>query len=74
MKRRLSNALALGLLGLCPAVLACQSVGASANPEVPLWVHRASGSMQLVYSRSVMAMNDQKTLIPTTLDASWPIS
>jgi outer membrane protein assembly factor BamB len=34
---------------------ACQTFVASANPEVPLWVHRASGSMQLVYSRSLVA-------------------
>jgi outer membrane protein assembly factor BamB len=33
----------------------CQSVGAGANPEVPLWVHRASGSMQVQYTRSVLA-------------------
>lgn len=55
MNRWFSNALGVGLLGLGPALFACQSVGASANPEVPLWVHRASGSMQLVYSRSVLA-------------------
>src|SRR5687767_10644640 len=42
------------LKGLVVASLAlgCQS---SANPEMPLWVHRASGSMQLEYTRSVMA-------------------
>lgn len=33
----------------------CQSAGATANPEVPLWVQRASGSMQLMYRRSILA-------------------
>jgi outer membrane protein assembly factor BamB len=37
------------------ALPGCQSVRASANPEMPLWMHRASGSMQLEYTRSVMA-------------------
>jgi outer membrane protein assembly factor BamB len=36
-------------------VLGCQSMRAGANPDVPLWMHRASGSMQLEYTRSVMA-------------------
>lgn len=47
------------LVSLACLVMGCQSVRASANPEVPLWVHRASGSMQLVYSRSVMAHSRQ---------------
>jgi outer membrane protein assembly factor BamB len=40
------------LLAVASLSLGCQS---SANPEMPLWVHRASGSMQLEYTRSVMA-------------------
>lgn len=40
----------------CASLLAsCQSSRASANPEVPLWVHRASGSMTLLYRRSILA-------------------
>jgi outer membrane protein assembly factor BamB len=37
----------------------CQSLGAGANPEVPLWVTRASGSMQLTYSRRLVASSRQ---------------
>lgn len=33
----------------------CQSLRSSANPEVPLWVHRPSGSMTLAYSRGILA-------------------
>jgi outer membrane protein assembly factor BamB len=54
--RRRGSALGAALsLGGLLAVLSCQSVRASANPEVPLWVHRPSGSMQLLYSRSILA-------------------
>ena len=28
-----------------------RGLGAGANPDVPLWMHRASGSMQLEYTR-----------------------
>jgi outer membrane protein assembly factor BamB len=53
---RLSRGLGrIGGVMLVAAACACQSLGASANPEVPQWVHRASGSMQLVYSRSILA-------------------
>jgi outer membrane protein assembly factor BamB len=48
-------ALGAGLALASAALPGCQSVRASANPEVPLWMHRASGSMQLEYTRSVMA-------------------
>ncbi|HWO09423.1 MAG TPA: PQQ-binding-like beta-propeller repeat protein, partial [Polyangiaceae bacterium] len=41
-----------GLLALA-AASGCQRAGA--NPDMPLWMHRASGSMQVVYTRSVMA-------------------
>ncbi|MET0414040.1 MAG: PQQ-binding-like beta-propeller repeat protein [Polyangiaceae bacterium] len=43
------GAAALALLG------ACQTLRSSANPEVPLWVHRPSGSMELAYSRTILA-------------------
>jgi outer membrane protein assembly factor BamB len=46
------------LSGAAVVVLAATSVGcqrAGANPDVPLWMHRASGSMQLEYTRSLMA-------------------
>src|SRR5688500_16855244 len=46
-------------LALAAGLPACQSLHASANPEVPLWVHRPSGSMQLVYSRSLVATSRQ---------------
>lgn len=41
--------------GLGALLSSCQTAGASANPEVPLWVHRPSGSIQLLYSRSILA-------------------
>ena len=33
----------------------CESVRVGANPELPLWVHRPSGAMNLVFSRRVLA-------------------
>src|SRR5688572_14968153 len=47
-----------GFSGVVPVALlaaGCQSVAGCANPEVPLWVHRASGSMEVQYTRSVLA-------------------
>src|SRR5688572_17865090 len=47
-----------GFSGVVPVALlaaGCQSVAGGANPEVPLWVHRASGSMEVQYTRSVLA-------------------
>jgi outer membrane protein assembly factor BamB len=49
---RVGVRLAVAFAGL---TFGCQSMRAGANPEVPLWMHRASGSMQLEYKRSVMA-------------------
>jgi outer membrane protein assembly factor BamB len=46
----------LALTGAAFSVLlGCQSLRTSANPEVPLWVHRPSGSMEVTYSRSILA-------------------
>jgi outer membrane protein assembly factor BamB len=39
---------ALGLAG-------CESVRIGANPEVPLWMHRPSGALGLVYKKRVLA-------------------
>ena len=47
----------LSALGVGLWLASCQSIGASANPEVPLWVHRPSGSMQLLYSRTILAQS-----------------
>lgn len=48
-------------LGLLCAALAggCESVRAGANPEVPLWVHRPSGSLDVVYRVSLLAPSRQ---------------
>jgi outer membrane protein assembly factor BamB len=45
----LSAALA-GVLGA-----GCESVRAGANPEMPLWVYRPSGSLELVYKVELLA-------------------
>lgn len=42
-------------LGALLALSGCQSIQASANPEVPLWVHRASGSIELLYTQNILA-------------------
>jgi outer membrane protein assembly factor BamB len=42
-----------GLVALIAASSGCQRAGA--NPDMPLWMHRPSGSMQLEYTRSLMA-------------------
>jgi outer membrane protein assembly factor BamB len=39
----------------CLAALGCQALRVGANPEVPIWVNRASGSLSLSYSREVVA-------------------
>lgn len=48
---RLSSALALAATVTAGAC----ATGSGANPELPLWVQRPSGSMQLVYSRDILA-------------------
>jgi outer membrane protein assembly factor BamB len=45
---------ALGALALVSAV-ACSSLRAGADPELPLWIHRGSGSLQVTFSRNVVA-------------------
>jgi outer membrane protein assembly factor BamB len=42
---------------LCAAGLGigCESIRAGANPEVPLWVHRPSGAISVVYERDLVA-------------------
>jgi len=45
---------ALGLLGLASSV-ACSALRSGADPELPLWVHRASGSLEVTFKRSVVA-------------------
>src|SRR5689334_21987806 len=47
-RRAALAALILGLGG-------CESVRAGANPEVPLWRHRPSGSLALTYQKQVVA-------------------
>ena len=35
--------------------VACSALRSGADPELPLWVHRASGSMQVTFKRSLVA-------------------
>jgi outer membrane protein assembly factor BamB len=44
---------ALGLLLL--GALGCSALRSGADPELPLWVHRASGSMQVTFRRNLVA-------------------
>jgi outer membrane protein assembly factor BamB len=37
------------------ACVGCEAVRAGANPEVPLWVHRPSGSLVVIYKRQIVA-------------------
>ena len=48
--RGLASVLVVAGLGV-----GCESVRAGANPEVPLWVHRPSGSLNVVYKVSLLA-------------------
>lgn len=57
IRRRWLCALGLALAGLGAG--ACESVRAGANPEVPLWVHRPSGSLSVVYKVSLLAPSRQ---------------
>lgn len=45
----------LGALALAGGILSCSSVRSGANPELPLWVHRGSGSLQVTFKRNVVA-------------------
>ncbi len=50
MRTALGAALALAIAGT-----ACSSLRAGADPEMPLWMHRASGSMHVTFKRNVVA-------------------
>jgi outer membrane protein assembly factor BamB len=41
--------------GVALAGAACSSVRSGADPELPLWVHRASGSLQVTFKRNIVA-------------------
>jgi outer membrane protein assembly factor BamB len=58
--RRAVGAAAFAALALSFGA-ACSTVGASANPEVPTWVHRPSWSLSLVYSERLNALSRQET-------------
>lgn len=45
---------ALGLTALASGV-ACSALRSGADPELPLWVHRASGSIQVTFKRNLVA-------------------
>ena len=47
-------ALMLAAATAISATCSCESVRLGANPEVPLWTHRPSWSLAVVYRRSVM--------------------
>jgi outer membrane protein assembly factor BamB len=56
----------LGFAGLSAipvfaAALGCSALGASTNPEVPVWVHRPSWSLSLVYEESIRAQSRAET-------------
>jgi outer membrane protein assembly factor BamB len=56
MNSRFSRLLGwLAVSAASAAGFSCESIRASAYPMVPTWVHHPSGSMQLVYSQSIMA-------------------
>jgi len=48
---------ALTLLGLAllAGSAACSALRAGADPELPLWMHRGSGSLEVMFKRSVVA-------------------
>jgi outer membrane protein assembly factor BamB len=45
----------LGGVSLLGAVLGCSSLRAGADPELPLWVQRGSGSLQVTFKRNLVA-------------------
>ncbi len=51
MRKNLS---CLAVVALLTAASGCTSVRTGANPEVPLWMHRASWSLDVVYKRSIV--------------------
>ena len=52
MKRGWQTALGVAVL---TSGVACSALRSGADPELPLWVHRASGSMQVTFKRSIVA-------------------
>jgi outer membrane protein assembly factor BamB len=44
---------ALGIAAL--ASVACSALRSGADPELPLWMHRASGSLHITFKRSIVA-------------------
>jgi len=42
-------------LGLIVGLSGCSAFGGGANPELPTWVHRPSGSLDVLYSRNLVA-------------------
>ena len=52
--RRLLLGAALSLM-LAATGVGCSALRASAEPELPLWVHRASGSLHVSFKRNVVA-------------------
>jgi outer membrane protein assembly factor BamB len=48
---------ALALLGVSALAssVACSALRSGADPELPLWIHRASGSLQVTFKRSIVA-------------------
>jgi outer membrane protein assembly factor BamB len=46
---------ALGLSALLGMSAACSALRSGADPELPLWMHRASGSLEIAFTRPVVA-------------------
>lgn len=53
MSRRLW--LSLSVVALTASSVACSALRTGADPELPLWMHRGSGSLQVSFSRSLLA-------------------
>lgn len=56
---RLRSASMAAALVAALAAGGCEAVRVGANPEVPLWVHRPSGSLEVVYKISLLAPSRQ---------------
>lgn len=55
MTRAFGLVLAAAAAALGAATLGCESLRAGANPELPLWKYRPSGSLSLVYKKQIVA-------------------
>ncbi|HKY41239.1 MAG TPA: PQQ-binding-like beta-propeller repeat protein [Polyangiaceae bacterium] len=51
--RKATRSALIGCIALAGA--ACSSLRSGADPELPLWVHRASGSLQVTFKRNIVA-------------------